>query len=57
MVHQDLFKTWLVTRIWGGKGNNKQHKYEPYTSYEAAVVRMKELAVYRQQKRSYLKIL
>ena len=57
ILHQDLWDTWLVTRIWGRKGSNKRYKHEPYESYEAAFTYMEKLAFYRQQKRKYLKIL
>jgi len=53
LLQQDLWGAWLLTRIWGGKGRGRQQKDELCGSYEQALGRMEELALYRQRQRKY----
>jgi len=54
VLQQDLLQSWVVTRIWGGKDRKaQQHRHEPHDSYEKALQRFQELAVYRELARRY----
>ena len=54
LLQQDLFQTWLVTRIWGGKGRRAQHhRHEPYADYAQARQRFDALVTYREKHRHY----
>jgi len=57
VLHQDLWDSWIVTRIWGSKGKKAQYcRHEPHLSFEVALQRLQELAFYRERKRHYVRL-
>lgn len=50
ILHRDLFDTWIVTRVWGGKGNRRDRiDPRPVASYSAGLQMLDSIARRRKQ--------
>ena len=52
-LHQDLWGNWVLTRVWGGRGQaTGQVRHRPCQSYEAGIEDLEQVS-HRRRQRGY----